>query len=298
MNNDSDLHFVRLTDYSPAPVALKLLPEAVARRNVVVPLCLEGDHLVVATSNPADERGLRAVAAAARRPVLPLLASYPEIRAALARIYGSEPASPPAPNLGRLLRQLGHLSEKDLEQTLASQAETRESLSLICLRSGLVDELDLAEALAWHHYLPHIRLDAVKLQSGLTALIPWELARDGGAIPLWWLGDTLVIGTAAPEKQDGLEAIANRLDLPVRPVVCPATQWTHTFRGLYLRGQRRGDQGGSSVIDILLRRGILSELNLIGARAVSRKTGQPLKEIILKQGLVTRVYSDLWGSSI
>jgi len=282
------LRFVRLAAYSPTPMALKLLPEAVARHNVVVPLWLEDDELVVATANPADKRGLRAVATAARRPVLPLLASYPEVRAALDRFYGSEQPGPPTPNLGRLLRQLGHLSEENLEQALASQAETRESLGATCLRLDLVDELDLAEALAWQYYLPHLRLDAVKLQPGLTALIPWEMARDGVAIPLWWLGDTLVIGTAAPEKKERLTAIADQLGSPIRPAVCLPTQWTHTFQELYLRGQRPDDQGDLSVVDVLIRQGILSELDLMGARAVSRKTGQPLEEVLLKQGWATR----------
>jgi len=114
------------------------------------------------------------------------------------------------------------------------------------------------------------------------------MARDGVAIPLWWFGGALVIGTAAPEKQDRLEAITNQLGLPVQPVVCPATQWTHIFQGLYLRGQRYDGQDGSSAVDILLQQGILSELDLMGARAINRQTGQPLEEVILRQDLVTR----------
>ncbi len=288
MNDDSGLRFVRLADYSPTPMALKLLSEKVARHNGVVPLWLEGDQLVVATANPTDKRRLRAVATAARRPVLPLLASYPEVRATLDRIYGREPASPPALSLPRLLLQLGHLSEKDLERALAGQTDPRESLGQTCLRMGLIDELDLTEALAWQYALPHLQLDTVKLQPGLNALIPWELAKDGVAIPLWWLGDTLVIGTEAPEKKEKLAAVADHLGSPIRPTVCLPTQWIHTFRGLYMRGQRDDAQDDFSVVDIFLTQGVLSELDLMGARAVSRQTGQPLEEVILNQGLISR----------
>ena len=242
------LRFVRLTDYSPTPWVLKLLPEEVARRNSVVPLWLEDDQLVVATANPGDQRGLRSVATAARRPVMPLLASYPEIRAALGRIYGPEPVSIPRPNLAQLLQQLGYLTEKDLERALASQEETDESLGAACLRLGLLSESDLVEALAWQHYMPHLRLDTVNLQPGLTALIPWELARDGVAIPLWWLGDALVIGTSAPEKTERLAAIADRLGSPIRPALCPPTQWNHTFQELSMRGQRPDDQTKDSAL--------------------------------------------------
>ncbi len=287
MNADSSPYFVRLTDYSPAPAAIKLLPEAVARRNAVIPLWLEDDQLVVAAANPADTNSLRAVATAARRPVRPLLASYPEIRAALDRTYGSGPTSPPILDVAQLLRHLGLLSEEELERAMLAQAKTDEPLGQICLRLGLLDELDLAEALAWQHNLSHLRLDAVKLQPGLTPLIPWELAREA-AIPLWWLAGALVIGIAAQDKRDALEAIADQLGLPARPVMCPPTQWVHTFQGLYMRGQSHDDQDDSLVIDTLLQRGILSELDLMGARSASRKTGQPLEEVLLGQGLVTR----------
>ena len=287
MNNDFGPHFVRLTDYTPEPMVVRLLPEVVARHHSVAPLYLEGDQLVVAAANPTDRRSLRAVASAVRRPVSPLLASYPEIRAILGRIYGAGSVRPPTLDLGQLLRQLGHLSEEGLRQALETQAETGESLRQICHRQSLVDDEDLTEAVAWQYHLPHLQLDTVKLQPGLTTLIPFELATDGVAIPLWWLGGSLIIGTTAPEKRDRLEAVANRLGLPVQPVMCDPTQWASIFRRYYLHGQREKVQDVSAITDILVRRGILSELVLRGARVVSQQTGQSLEEVLLDQGLVT-----------
>jgi cellulose synthase/poly-beta-1,6-N-acetylglucosamine synthase-like glycosyltransferase len=287
MHDGSLPQFVRLTNLLPAPLAVRWLPEQVARSNAIVPLRLEGDHLVVAVANLADQHALRAVEEVVRRPVQPLHATYPDVRAALDRIYGGRPARPRRPELAHLMQLLG-LSEESLERALVVQASLGGALSRTCLSLGLVEELDLAEALAWQHGLPHIRLDSLKPQPGLAPLVPWDMARDGVAIPLWWLGGALVIGTAAPEKQDTLESIANRLGAPIRPVVCPQTQWSHAFRELYLHGRRHDDQADTLVIDALLARGILSELDLAGARALSQQTGQPLAEALLGQGLVSR----------
>jgi len=293
MNYEFGPPFVRLTGYRPATAAIKLLPEEIARRYGVVPLWLEEDRLVIATANPMDRRELRAVATAARRPVRPLLASYPEIRTTLDRIYGRAPASPPRQKLGQLLQRLGYLTDEELSRALAVQAQTGERLGQVCLRLGLIDELHLVEALAWQHALPHLRLEGARLQPGLTALIPWERAREEQIIPLWWLGDALVVGTAAPEKWTAVNGQPPTAARPSGPslqlVVCPPRQWASAFQALYLRGKR--EENGlipQKAIDILLKEGVLSQRDLTTVQAVSRQTGRSVEEILLSLGLVNR----------
>ena len=300
MHRGPGLPFVRLIEYLPPVAAVQLLPEEIARRYSVVPLWLEEDRLVIATAGPMDRWELQAIAAAARRPVRPLLASYPEVRATLDRIYGREPVSPPRPKLGQLLQQLGCLDEERLTRALAVQTETGQPLGQICLQMGLIEELDLAEALACQHALPHLRLEGVSLQPELTALVPWEVAREREIIPLWWLGDALVVGTVAPEKWAAVggqpsavsrqrSAIARPSALPRWPVVCPPRQWVSAFQTLYLRGRRRRNGlDARKAIDILLKEGVLSERDVVTAQMASQQTGCLVEELLLRRGLVTR----------
>ena len=76
--------------------ALELIPERWARRFGVLPLSIDDDALVVATSNPCDVDCERALAFAAARPVRFAMASPSDIAARLDAAYGGD--SDVAPN--------------------------------------------------------------------------------------------------------------------------------------------------------------------------------------------------------
>jgi type II secretory ATPase GspE/PulE/Tfp pilus assembly ATPase PilB-like protein/8-oxo-dGTP pyrophosphatase MutT (NUDIX family) len=70
--------------------ALELVPERWARRLGVLPLTIDDDALVVATSNPCDVDSERALAFAAGRPVRFAMASAKEIAARIDAAYGGD----------------------------------------------------------------------------------------------------------------------------------------------------------------------------------------------------------------
>ena len=70
--------------------ALELIPERWARRFGVLPLTIDDDALIVATSNPCDVDCERALAFAAARPVRFAMASPAEIAARLDAAYGGD----------------------------------------------------------------------------------------------------------------------------------------------------------------------------------------------------------------
>ena len=82
--------------------ALELIPERWARRFGVLPLTIDDDSLIVATSNPCDVDCERALAFAAARPVRFAMASPSEIAARLDAAYGGDgdamPNEQPRPN--------------------------------------------------------------------------------------------------------------------------------------------------------------------------------------------------------
>ena len=82
--------------------ALELIPERWARRFGVLPLSIDDDSLIVATSNPCDVDCERALAFAAARPVRFAMASPSDIAARLDAAYGGDgdaaPNEPPPSN--------------------------------------------------------------------------------------------------------------------------------------------------------------------------------------------------------
>ncbi len=83
-----DLPLVTLSSARLDPNALKLIPEVLARKRRVLPLQLEGSHLIVAMADPLDVFALDDVGISARRPVKPVVAVESEVMAAIERAYG------------------------------------------------------------------------------------------------------------------------------------------------------------------------------------------------------------------
>src|SRR2546422_1780648 len=69
-----DLPLVNLASARIDPKAVKLIPEALARKRRLLPLVLDGDHLVIAMADPLDVYAVDDVGIAAHRPVKAVVA--------------------------------------------------------------------------------------------------------------------------------------------------------------------------------------------------------------------------------
>ncbi len=83
-----DLPLVNLTTARIDPKAVRLIPEALARKRRVLPLMLDGDHLVIAMADPLDVYAVDDVGIAARRPVKAVVAVESEVETGIGRAYG------------------------------------------------------------------------------------------------------------------------------------------------------------------------------------------------------------------
>ncbi len=70
------------------PRAAEILPEAIARKHCVVPICREGTRLILAMADPLDVMALDDVSIATSLIVSPVVMSETEVRAAIERVYG------------------------------------------------------------------------------------------------------------------------------------------------------------------------------------------------------------------
>lgn len=128
---------VSLRGRTVGPGLAALVPSDLARRRLLLPVALSrsGDHevLYVATADPTDRAGILEVRQVCGRDVIPLLAPYDELQAAIERSYprpagpeshatSAEPGPPEAPAglaaLVRLLIRKGIVTEAELNEEL------------------------------------------------------------------------------------------------------------------------------------------------------------------------------------
>ncbi len=100
------------------PDAVRLVPEAVARKRRTLPLVLEGGSLLVAMADPLDVFAIDDVGIAARRPVKPAVAVESEIIPAIERAYG----------MGSAARaMIGQITDEAASSGPASAEETEDA---------------------------------------------------------------------------------------------------------------------------------------------------------------------------
>ncbi len=83
---------VRLENFDIQPECVKLVPESLARRYLVVPLMLDGERLIVASPDPTHCELLHLLGFVTGKPVEAVLANANEVELAISRLYASATA--------------------------------------------------------------------------------------------------------------------------------------------------------------------------------------------------------------
>ena len=83
---------VSLENFDIPPECVKLVPESLARRYLVVPLMLDGERLIVASPDPTHCELLHLLGFVTGKPVEAVLANANEVEQAISRLYASATA--------------------------------------------------------------------------------------------------------------------------------------------------------------------------------------------------------------
>lgn len=82
------MQFVDLTDIEIPKAVIELVPESVARENVVLPLSLEGNTLKILTADPTNYDTVQKLQFILNKDIVPVLAIQEQIQEAINRNYG------------------------------------------------------------------------------------------------------------------------------------------------------------------------------------------------------------------
>jgi len=88
-------------------------------------------------------------------------------------------------DFGAALLRSGKVSWSQIEEALeARRGNGKMPLAHYLLQKGLIDRHDILEALSRHHRVPLAKIGACELDEGLIDLIPAQIARLSGAVPI------------------------------------------------------------------------------------------------------------------
>lgn len=140
------------------------------------------------------------------------------------------------PILGRILRDRGVITEKQLEEAIQHQVLYGGRLGTSLYELGFITEERLAEALARAHGVPAAELTA--LQPEAIALVPKRLATRHKAVPWRLRGKTLFLGMVDPGDHAAVAHIGYSLGYIVRPLVVPEFRMVQLLHDHYAVDER------------------------------------------------------------
>ncbi|MHA2610885.1 MAG: GspE/PulE family protein [bacterium JZ-2024 1] len=102
--------------------------------------------------------------------------------------------------LGKILVEEGIINAQQLEMALREQKRTKELLGKILKRLGLITEKDLVKALALQAGIEFIEVNNVLVEPSTLSLLPAQFAKQNKVLPLFVVDGTLSIAVADPHN--------------------------------------------------------------------------------------------------
>jgi len=119
--------------------------------------------------------------------------------------------------------------------------------------------------------LSHLDLKTVVINTSLSPLISYEIAKKHQIIPLWWIGNCLILGCNASTLPGNMDTNALIFDFKVQMVLCSEKQWKNAFRTIYLEGNHDHEPPEKDIIQTLQEQLSLAFNDLHRARIYSQQ---------------------------
>jgi len=165
--------------------------------------------------------------------------------------------------IGDILLDQGVITQGQLDHALKIQKEKGLLLGEILFSLGYVDQRQLAGCLSKHFHVPHADLDNLVFDKNLSAIFSFKLAKNFNVIPLFKVGDSLMVALDNPNDFFTIEKIQNTTGLIVEPCFAQTEEIQRAFKTFYSE-------------DVHLE----SEISDISEEFISAQVGAEAEEII------------------
>jgi len=268
--------------------ALTKLDATVANELKAIPFALDDDRLRVAFVDPLDALAIEEVEDATGCLVEPYLALKKEMHWALASYYPELGLEPPtdlevdaSQRLGNLAVASGLITPAQLSDAVAEQQRTGSMLGRVMVQLGMLSEEQLMRLLAEQYQVPFVPdLDDEPPSEKLAAYLLRLDAVQFSAVPYKLDDERLIVAVADPGRIADIESVVNQ---DVGFVVSPLEAVEARIEKMYAQDQGR-------LGETLLQNKRLKREQLRRALEEQAKLGRikPLGEILVDLGYVTQ----------
>jgi type IV pilus assembly protein PilB len=135
------------------------------------------------------------------------------------------------------------ISTDQLQKALAEQKGSAEKLGTILVRLNFITEDSLVSFLSKQYAIPAITVAQVDPDPDVLKLVPEQIAKKHGVLPIKRMGNTLTLAMADPTNVFALDDVGFMTGLQIQPVVASEAAIRKAFERLY--------ESGASVTDMM-----------------------------------------------
>ncbi|HKW90638.1 MAG TPA: type IV-A pilus assembly ATPase PilB [Methylomirabilota bacterium] len=125
------------------------------------------------------------------------------------------------------------ISTDQLQRALAEQKGSADKLGTILVRLGFITEDSLVSFLSKQYAIPAITVAQVDPDPDVLKLVPEQIAKKHGVLPIKRMGNTLTLAMADPTNVFALDDVGFMTGLQIQPVVASEAAIRKAFERLY-----------------------------------------------------------------
>lgn len=131
--------------------------------------------------------------------------------------------------IGELLVAAGLVSETQLAEALAEQANTSLRIGELLVQRGYIGELELTQVLSNQMSVAWVSLDHVDFTPGILLLVPASVAREHRLLPVFFRVDQkrekiLYLAMDDPTDVPAMKRVSEITEMRIRPLIAPPTE--------------------------------------------------------------------------
>lgn len=149
--------------------------------------------------------------------------------------------------LGDLLVSVGLISQEQLDHALEAQKKTKNRLGRELIEEQIITEQQLLHALQKQLGVEYVDLTGIQISPQLTELLPKNIARKYGVVPVKLGGNSLYIAMNDPMNFMAIEEVKTATRKRVVPMIATADEIEHAISSLY------GNEGAARAIEDMKR---------------------------------------------
>ncbi|MBF0345077.1 MAG: Flp pilus assembly complex ATPase component TadA [Nitrospirae bacterium] len=304
-SNQLGVPYVDLSTYEPDHVALRIIPQSLAKRYLTLPLSYDNNILSVVMADPTDDHLKGAIKFATGKEIKANVATATDIRKAIIRFYSGIQVD----QLGGILLKAKVVTKQQLVQALQQQKTDNRKLGEILVANKAATEKDIVRAFSTQLGIPYKELSIIEPTDEALRLIPKGLAELHLIVPIAIIRRVLIISMAYPLDINAINAIAIATGMLMKIMISTPTEIKDAIKRFYNGGKsqklgeipvapelvgskdaKQSPPGKKMMLgDILLSTGMLKPNQLEYALENQKLTKKKLGDILIEECLIKDV---------